>query len=225
MPATVVGAEWGVATTASVSSQALPAHNVTAGNDILFYAVGRATTAPTNVTPSDTVNTYNKVCDVGNGVLRLQVWRAKILTTVSLTITATPTTSSGLCAAAIEVNSLNPLASDIAITNFDASNNNAPHIGPSGTTLVPNEFMIAVACNSSGTTAFSAQAFSPAITQTLGTTWLATTTTCAMQAAWGLTAGPATQSYSATTSTTVVWNTALATFETLTDSWGEIPID
>lgn len=213
MAITQVGSEWGVQTTATQTTLNLPSHSVTSGNAIVIATLGRSGTAPANVTPTDSRgNTYNKVGDIGNGVLRLQVYRATVGTGGATVITLTSSTTSGMAASAWEFNGLGATLNDISITGFSASSNNNPTIGPSGNTAAANELVFAVAANSSGTTAFSAQAFSPSTSPTIGSTWNTTGATCSLQAAWELSGAIGTQSYQATTSTTVVWNAILVTF-------------
>lgn len=215
MAITQVGSEWGVQTTSTNTTLNLPSHSVTAGNAILVATSGRSSVAPTNVTPTDSKgNTYTKVADVGNGVLRLQLWRATVGTGGATVITLTSSTTSGMAASAWEFNGLSATSvKDISITSLSASSNNNPVIGPSGNTAAANELVFAVAANSSGTTAFSGQTFSPSTSPTLGSTWNTTGATCSLQAAWELSGAIGTQSYQATTSTTVVWNAILVTFQ------------
>lgn len=222
----LIGAEWGVATTAAVASINLPAHNVVAGDDIVIATLGRKATAPTAVTPSDGVNTYTVVpgTTISNSTILLQLWRARALTTAAITIQLTPAGgNSGMCGSAWEFRGLmNPTTSlhDLGISASSGGGNSAAvSIGPSGTSTWPFELVFAAAGDSGTPGSFSAQTFTPATTRTTGTLWGATTSTCYLQVSWQIMGNaPSTEKFTATASTTTLWNAALATFEPMVSS-------
>lgn len=184
-----------------MASVGLPAHNVTAGNSCVIATVGRKAAAPTAVTPSDNFgNTWVKIDGVTqNTVCRQETWRCDNLnTTGSMTITITPTGgNSGMCGSAWEFSGMD------TSTDKDVSANVAIATGAAtlttGATNFGNELIFAAVSATGGTSTFSAQAFTPNTSATIGSVWNATGTTCSLQSAWEIEGGSTgTQKYVAT---------------------------
>jgi hypothetical protein len=214
-----VGSEWGVqGIGAGQASLALPSHTVATGHVVYIATQAAATTAPTANVPSQTAGTatmgsWTLIQSVtnSNGTVRTEWYTSPVTIGGSLTITITPSATSGITGSAWEFSN----ALGTADLTFSANNTGtAVAVGPSSTSAQAYELMLCAMAWRSGTATFAATGFNPAGTMTTGSLWQVTGgDSNGLQVFWQITGVPSTQSFSGNLSSSTFWGCNICTFE------------